>query len=608
MGFLNKFPSYEYLIQNAIKAFERFPFTLLSAVLYTVVSVYLIEQDSFSKEIIAQKLILSAALGLPLFTALAVFAEKNAWTRAKSLLLQGAGLILLVMYFFSLPEWLDGPEMHGVRFALLLVGFHFMVSFLPYLSGNQVAGFWHFNKSLFLRFLQAALYSSVMYFGLVIALAAADYLFGMDVDEKSYFQLWVIIAVLFQSWLFLSGMPERYEYKDFSIDYPKALKIFTQYILLPLVGLYFVILIAYEAKIIIEWNWPKGWVSQLVLWYSVVGILSLLLLHPLKEKTGNSWIQIFSKWFFLALLPLVVMLMLAIFRRISDYGMTENRYFVLAMAIGLSVTVLYFIFSKRKDIRIIPIIICCLAFLSAYGPWSAFAVSKNNQMERLNSLLETHELLADGKVAKSDKEISFEDRKEISSIVQYVSNHYGLEPFVQMYPDTIIAVIDTFPNYRKAHLLVEELGFDLLSRWSNINADSYFYFSLENLYGIDISGYDYMEKLHRLQILDTGQVIEFNNQLHVISLSVDSMVWRMDVFHDSIQGTALETVLLSMPKDFFVNYESQKCFSIPVDQLTFDLAGKRAEAKIIIEQLNGSRSIDSLKISEMNGMVFLKEK
>ncbi len=29
----------------------------------------------------------------------------------------------------SLPEGLDGPEMHGVRFALLLVGLHFMVSF-----------------------------------------------------------------------------------------------------------------------------------------------------------------------------------------------------------------------------------------------------------------------------------------------------------------------------------------------------------------------------------------------------------------------------------------------------------------------------------------------
>ena len=40
------------------------------------------------------------------------------------------------------------------------------------------------------------------------------------------------------------------------------------------------ILIAYEIKIIIEWQWPTGWVSELILWYSVVGILSLLLLHP----------------------------------------------------------------------------------------------------------------------------------------------------------------------------------------------------------------------------------------------------------------------------------------------------------------------------------------
>ena len=98
-----------------------------------------------------------------------------------------------------------------------------------------------------------------------------------------------------------------------------------QYVLLPLVGIYLVILYAYGLKILFQWNWPQGWVSQLVLWYSVVSILSILLLWPLREKADSGWIKSFTSWFFRLLIPLLVMLFLAIFERIGDYGLTVNR-------------------------------------------------------------------------------------------------------------------------------------------------------------------------------------------------------------------------------------------------------------------------------------------
>ena len=322
MGLFIEFQSFTLIYKNAAATFVRFPFTILRAGLGDVVGIMLVESDKQFQEYVLQKMGMIAALGLPLFTALAFYADKNLWDKSKRYGLQTAGMALLAIYYFSLPENAESPEYHLQRFMLLIISFHFLVAFIPFIGGNQVQGFWQFNKSLFLRFLTAALYSYVLYIGLAIALLALDYLFGVDIIWKSYMKLWIVIASVFNTWFFLTGVPADLNDLNNTQEYPKGLKVFTQYILLPLVALYFLILITYEFKIIFEWNLPKGWVSQLVLWFSVVGILSLLLLHPLRERTESKWIKVFSKWFFRLLLPLLGMLFVSLCVRISDYGIT----------------------------------------------------------------------------------------------------------------------------------------------------------------------------------------------------------------------------------------------------------------------------------------------
>ena len=93
------------------------------------------------------------------------------------------------------------------------------------------------------------------------------------------------------------------------------------------------ILIAYESKIIFEWSLPKGWVSIMVLASAIFGILAFLLIHPLKKD--NKWIQSFSNLYYWILLPLVVLMLVAIYVRIKQYGITEPRYFVALLAIWL---------------------------------------------------------------------------------------------------------------------------------------------------------------------------------------------------------------------------------------------------------------------------------
>jgi hypothetical protein len=156
-------------------------------------------------------------------------------------------------------------------------------------------------------------------------------------------------------------------------------------------------------------------------------MLSLLLLHPVRERAGNRWIAIYSRTFYLALLPAIAMLFAAIGKRIGQYGITEDRYFLLVLTSWLAVMAVAYGFRRATDIRWIPITLCLVAFITYSGPWGAYSVSRNNQAARLMNLLERARVLVDGKPVTPAPEVSVAQRKEIASAISYVAGTHGMK-------------------------------------------------------------------------------------------------------------------------------------------------------------------------------------
>lgn len=152
-------------------------------------------------------------------------------------------------------------------------------------------------------------------------------------------------------------------------QYPVILKFFTQFVLIPLLIIYLVILYFYSGKILLAWELPRGWVTYLVMAFSIVGILALLLVYPLKEIKAKSWVVIFSKVFYYSLLPLLILLFTAIFTRVLQYGFTEARYYVLVLAIWLATLTIYYIFYKKASIKFIPISLFCFGIFGLLFPF-----------------------------------------------------------------------------------------------------------------------------------------------------------------------------------------------------------------------------------------------
>ena len=602
MSLIKRFPSYDQILRGAINSAARFPFTLLSALVGVTAAIILVEPGRSDDPGILARLLVCGALGLPLFTALTILAEKKGFALGRKLMLQLVGLALLIAYFFTLPDKLDEPMHHLIRFALLNVGLHFLVAWLPWTGKDQIVGFWQYNKTLFLRFLISALYSAVLFLGLVLALAAVDHLFGAEIKDTTYVRLWFIIAGLFNTWVFLAGVPKDLDALNRSSEYPNGLKVFTQFILLPLVGLYFVILIAYEAKIIVTWNWPKGWVSELVLWYAVIGILSLLLLHPLRDRIESRWIQAISKWYYLALVPLVAMLFLAIMRRINDYGVTELRYFVFAMAVGLAIVVIYMIVSKRKDVRLIPIVICLIAFFSAFGPWSAFAVSRTCQQDRLEALMVKNSILVVGAIQKPAVEPSVEDRREMSSAVVYLNELHGMDAFSAWLPDSTLQVLDTLPQYGRDEQITEKLGFGYVSPAATIDRGGFRPLRISDQQSIDIRGYNLMFPFDDLSASDSVRIFFYEQD--TCRLEFDTTYGRLTLQFRGVSYDTGAVAVISLRDRLSALVEKRKTEELSPQDLSFNAVGADTSVTVVL------RSMwivgDSLEIRSLNGYLLLR--
>ena len=421
-----KLPSVQIILQDSIRTFTRFPLVLINTVIMVITAIILVDHEGSSEPTVLFNILFASIIGIPFLLSLALLKEKRRWGRILSSEMQAGVILLLIVYSFTIPSTLQyAPSIHIIRLILLVIAVHLLVVFVAFSEKDEVTGFWQFNELLLIRILTSMVFTFVLCAGLSVAIMALKNLFGIDIPGKRFPELFILVAGVFNTWYFLAGIPESlHELNDMGL-YPKMLKIFTQYILLPLLVVYLVILYAYIVKILVEWELPKGWVSGLIIGYSCLGILSLLLLYPLKEISENKWIKGAWQWFFYSMIPLIIMLPIAVLRRTSQYGFTESRVIGCAVALWLIVITIYFIFSRKKNIRIIPISLCIFAILMSYGPWSIFSISERSQVERLRNLLGNNGVLMNGKVTREHSVIPSRASWQISSIISYLHDNHG---------------------------------------------------------------------------------------------------------------------------------------------------------------------------------------
>ena len=604
-----RFPSFSSLLQQSAKTYIRFPFTILNAFIGTIAAVLIINMENkiYSPEIL--NILLATLLGIPFLTALTLISEKHGFPKKINLGIQIIGVCLLGLYGFALPNDITiSPWRHIYQFFMLLAGMHLMVAILPFMKKGEANGFWQYNKSLFVNILITALYSAVLYLGLTIALAALQNLFHVDVPVRRYGQLWVIIAGIFNTWFFLANVPEDFNALEEKTEYPKGLKIFTQYILLPLVGIYFVILYAYAGKIILEWDWPQGWVSILILGFSISGILALLFIHPVKARSENVWIRTLWKWYFFILIPLDIMLLFAIWKRVSEYGITESRYIVIVLALWLCGITLYFIASKIKSIKIIPASLCLLAFLISAGPWSAIDISQRSQMQRLEQILIHHALLVNGKIVKSTSALPFNSEKDISSIVSYICDVHGKQLLQPWFTVALDSVKETKPDKNRdsngqSRAILNLMGVRYINPWQ-LSPDSLFIFTAGEPRALDLSGYQHLLSLNTNSLSRSVDTFSVGNQIYFIF--ADTTTARLNIQSRGVMNDTMTIDFTSLANSLIAKYTTaQQKTHVALSDMTIKAPSAKMIYKVVLSEVRVLRTQDHIRIHQAQGIVFV---
>lgn len=412
------FPSISALAVRARIVLVRFPWVLALSVVAAAAAIISIDNQGDDFWI---RLSMVAALGLPLSTSISLLAERLSLVSWKETLLQAAGILFL---FWFLHVWAGPGQKHdAIRYFQLSIGLHLTVAFAPFLPVRRRGGFWQYNRRLFEAILRAALFTAVLFLGLAVALGAVDKLLGMDVPSATYARLWILLAFVANTWIFLGSVPEDLEALDDAQDYPRGLKVFTQYILTPLVAVYLVILTLYLIKIVVTGSWPSGWIGYLVSSVAVTGILGFLLVHPLRMSEREGWIRTYSRWLFVGLIPAAVMFLLALWKRVGPYGLTELR--VLGFLLGGWLLGIALLYTARRTfgIQIIPVSLAAVLLLTLFGPLSATTFSLRSQASRLRALLTANHLPGSGGEARPA--ISDSDRREISAAIRFLLERHA---------------------------------------------------------------------------------------------------------------------------------------------------------------------------------------
>lgn len=487
------------LLARARRTFERFPFALLSAIGAALVLHHLagIEFAAHRGAAVFYPILMACALGIPLFISLRVLGEASGWPGLVRTLVSAAGALALLAYYLALRVPIREAEVF--RFFLLSAALHLLVAFIPFAGRrDQENAFWQYNRHLFIRFALAALYSIVLYAGLTLAIAACETLLDLDLPSEIYLQLFFWVAFVYNTWFFLAGVPSDIPGLQRVTEFPTALRVFTQYVLIPLVVIYVLILYAYLAKILIEWSLPKGWVGYPIIGVSVAGILALLLVHPIRDRAGSAWISTYARWFYLGLLPLIGLMAVAIGTRIGDYGVTERRYVLVIATAWLLGIALRFSFHRGADIRIIPASLCALALISAFGPWSATAVSRRSQLERLRELLVREHVMVDGRLHGGSKRLPVDPEVEIANILRYLHRTHGLRPLRGWY-----AQPERLPEELTPELAVEAMGLVYRQPWER---GERFSIDLTVPNPLPVTEFDYVYELSQFFSDDTAPI------------------------------------------------------------------------------------------------------
>jgi len=403
-------------------------------------------------------------------------------------------------------------------------------------------------------------------------LGSISALFGLSINGEWYGQIFILAGTLVAPLYVLANTPKEVSQGQLKIEnIQKFLRFLILYIALPFIFIYIVILYAYTGKVLLNFSqWPEGIVSWLVIFFSFFGWLIYFLSYHFK---GEPVVATFRKWFPYVMVPQIAMLFYAIGLRISQHGVTINRYLVVAFGLWLLFLCGYYIFSKQKTLFVLPMSLFVALLVVLIGPWGMFNVSQNSQTNRLEKLFTQYEFIQDGSVVTPTEEelelVPNLDKSSIVSIIRYLCDTHGCETLQDIYGDGYIEESNNTDNnyFNQTSLLLKKINLDNFYYTGGLGENNQRFLSLYTSYentSIPVSGFTSMEFINshvrtgdsdkqKIQTSDGEVVLVYLKDGNIVSkdISKDVREYLLEYGSRSYEETSVNPPALQVGEDLF---------------------------------------------------------
>lgn len=496
--------------------FKRFPFTITSATLasiFFIMATYDEYAEDFNNKMISYGLVFAFAIFLYAFIKLFNEGLRNFYDLKN---LKNNNLLKVISYVITLPILYGIYELvydkagplsnyndNFVFFTLiafLVVGTSFVAKF------NYHKDYVVYVAKILRAFIISNIYSFIVFIGISSIVFALDSLFKFDFGSLVYLRIGIFSFILFNVITFFQDFPKvRDSFTDYK--YPKPFRILLVYIITPLMIIYTLILLAYFIKILALWQIPNNLIVNLVIWFAAFSVVYLFFLSRVDSIGFINKLKII---FPISLFPLLGMMFFAIYLRISEYGLTENRYIVIAGGLWVFLSLIYYIFYRENSNITVPIFLAAIILITGIGPASAISLSLRSQNARFEKLLKENNMIA-GEGIRSDVNIDSSAKNQIIDIVSYMDKRDRIEDL----------------NHLPKDFKLSEENFTKVFGFSNkVENHSYLGYSYtDNIvekgdlgFNIDIEGYKNMIFVYSLDHISTCGDYKFERKKKEINI------------------------------------------------------------------------------------------
>lgn len=375
--------------QNSVK---RFPLPSAFVTILTPILIVKILDNGAISERMFFTLCYYFSVGFLLTLTLRLWEEEGV-KRTTALIVNIVTHVLLLIdavYLFNVftDDNIELMVAHGSAIFALFIS----LFFLSFLREKDDVASWNFTMQLILNACLCALIGHVMMLGTSLLLASLDLLFGLDVRTEWYVVLECIFGLLLSALLFLGRIPQGEKKHDREPLDSGFLNAVVRFLFLPLVGLYILVLYLYAAKILLTWELPNGWVSWLVCASMAGCIIIEFGLYPVRKLQEKRSDNLVARWLPVVILPLLLLMSIGIVRRLSDYGISINRLYLLTLNLWFYFVCITLFVTKAKRVSWITITFTLLFLLTSALPINYISITRHHMTSRIESLMQGQKL------------------------------------------------------------------------------------------------------------------------------------------------------------------------------------------------------------------------